>query len=211
MDFNISTPTGDRTVTIGLPPLHFGVMVSGGFDSSLMLALVLMTRRHQRIKAPFTAYNVRRGSGTEQFSKEMVQMLADRFGTSIDFEYLDLPPDTHHHVQVKHPIAKLMEQGKVLVTMLADTQNPPIETPGWLAPDRLPVADQFKYKRWSWPFIHMDKTHTIALVRQLDLTFIETHSHTCTQQDSGRCGKCFQCQERAWGYRTLGLTDPGEH
>ena len=211
MDFDISTPTGARTVNICLPPFRYGVLVSGGFDSSLLLALILMARAEKKIKTPFTAYNVRRGCGTEKFSEEMVQMMEWYFSTSIQFEHLDMLPETPHEVQVRNSTVPLLNAGRIMTAICADTTNPPIDTPGWLAPMRVSVEDQFKYKRWSLPLLHLDKSHTVGLVRKLGLHFIETHSHTCTQLDQYRCGKCFQCQERAWAYRTLGLTDLGQH
>lgn len=211
MDFDISTPTGARTVRISLPSLPYGVLVSGGFDSSLLLALVLMTRAQENHRVPMTAYNVRRGYGTEAFAEEIVRRLGLHFGVTIHLEHLPLPPETPHQESVMNPTVRLLDAGRIIKAFVADTTNPPIETPGSLQPVRLPVCDQFKYRRWALPFLHLDKSHTVGLVRQLGLTFIETHSHTCTRKEAFRCGQCFQCMERAWAYQTLGLTDPGEH
>jgi 7-cyano-7-deazaguanine synthase in queuosine biosynthesis len=34
-------------------------------------------------------------------------------------------------------------------------------------------------------------------------------THSCTEQKNGRCGKCWQCTERAWAFDKLGKTDTG--
>lgn len=34
-------------------------------------------------------------------------------------------------------------------------------------------------------------------------------THTCIEQKTGRCGQCFQCNERRWAFSQLAKTDPG--
>lgn len=210
MDFHVTTPSGSRTVSINLPPLPYGVMVSGGFDSSLLLALVMITRAAEGHLVPFTCFNIRRGGGTERFSRQVVDLMRLHFDRPIQLEHVDLPVGVPHSKSVPTPMVPILDSGRVCQIISGDTTNPPIATPGWQQPQREALEDQFKYKRWQMPMLHIDKSHTVALVRQLGLHFIEHYSHTCTEQDQWRCRQCFQCQERAWGYTSQGLIDPGE-
>ena len=34
-------------------------------------------------------------------------------------------------------------------------------------------------------------------------------SHSCVEQIRGRCGECFWCKERAWGFEQAGFLDRG--
>jgi len=34
-------------------------------------------------------------------------------------------------------------------------------------------------------------------------------THSCTEQQIGRCNKCWQCTERAWAFKQLDKTDTG--
>lgn len=211
MDFNVSTPTGQRQVTITLPKSgRVGVLTSGGLDSSVMLAMFLMTRKVENPNLPFIALNVKRGFGTERFSKAMIGKMEEHFDMEIPFEHVSLPPDTPHNLCLTTPIVPLLDLRFVSKVFSADTSNPA----GFVheqAPNRTPAADQHKFSRWELPFLHCDKSHIVQLMHQLDLGFVELLSHTCFAQDEYRCTTCFQCEERAWAYKTLGLTDHGDH
>lgn len=211
MIFDVSTPTGDRRIQITLPKSgRVGILTSGGIDSSVMLAMVLMTRKLENPDLPFVALNVKRGFGTERFSKVMISKMEEHFEMEIPFEHLDIAPDVPHYKCLTEPVVPLLDQGTITKVFSADTSNPTAFNHEQ-APNRTPVSDQFKFRRWGLPFLHCDKSHVVALMHQLNLGFIETLSHTCFAQDEYRCKVCFQCEERAWAYKTLQLTDHGEH
>lgn len=211
MDFHVSTPTGDRKIQIILPQSgNICILASGGIDSSVLLSTILMARQAESPNLPFTVLNIKRGLGTEEFSRAMVNKLEDHFGVEIPFQYVDLDPSVHHSECLTNPIVPLLDRGDYTHCFNAETSNPA----GFVhvgAPNRTPVKNQFKFKKWRMPFLHCDKTHIVQLMHQLNLSFIETMSHTCFAQARYRCKTCFQCEERAWAYKTLNLTDPGEH
>ena len=49
------------------------------------------------------------------------------------------------------------------------------------------------------PFAHINKSQHVF-----------TMSHTCTERPRGRCGVCWQCKERQWGFKENNLKDPGK-
>lgn len=211
MDFHISTPTGDRRIQITLPKTgRIGILTSGGIDSSVMLATILMTRKIENPDLPFVALNVKRGFGTERFTRVMIDKMEDYFDVQIPIQHLDIAADVPHFKCLTNPAVPLLDNGDVTKVFSADTSNP-VGFVHEQAPNRTPVADQFKYQRWGLPFLHCDKSHVVALMHKMNFTFIETLSHTCFAQDEYRCRVCFQCEERAWAYKTLSLTDHGEH
>lgn len=211
MDFQISSPTGDRQISIALPQSgRIGILTSGGIDSSVMLALILTARKAENPTLPIIALNVKRGFGTERFSKAMIERMEEHFEMEIPFQYVQHPIDTLHHECLTRPIVPLLDLGIISKVYSADTSNPP-EFEHEQAPNRTRVQDQFKFPRWNLPFLHCDKSHIVGLMHQLNVGFIEELSHTCFAQDEYRCKVCFQCEERAWAYKTLSLTDTGLH
>lgn len=211
MDFHVSSPTGDRTIKIVLPKSgRIGILTSGGIDSSVMLAAILMTRKIENPDLPFIALNVKRGFGTERFSRAMISKMEEHLDMEIPFEHISLPEDTPHHECLTTPIVPLLNLGIITKVFSADTSNP-ANFVHEQAPNRTPARDQFKFSRWGLPFLNCDKSHVVSLMHQLDLGFVELMSHTCFAQDEYRCKVCFQCEERAWAYKTLNLTDHGEH
>lgn len=209
MDFHVVSPIGNRIVNINLPATgRTGILISGGLDSAVMLALILITRKIENPTLPIVALNVRRGYGTELFSEAIVKKMEEHFLIHLPLIHLDVPNGIDDHHSVYAASAKLLDTGIVRKVFTADTHNPPFFHQ--FAPNRNKIEDQNKFPRWGLPFIHIDKSHTVALMKLWGLDFIEEMSHTCFATDSLRCNACFQCEERAWAYRVLGLTDTGK-
>jgi hypothetical protein len=208
MDFQTHTPTGVRTIRITIPREPFGVLMSGGLDSSVMMCLILQTYLLEGSTVPFCAINVRRGFGTEVFFARMIDRISSLFQRQIDTISLPLPPGTADKDCLTVPAIPFLDNSPYKSVFSADTSNPEGVRVDQ-APERTPVEKQFSFKRWHLPFLHCDKSHVVQLMYNLGLTFIETESHTCFASQDLRCGNCFQCQERAWAYKTLDLTDNG--
>jgi 7-cyano-7-deazaguanine synthase in queuosine biosynthesis len=211
MRFSVTTPTGARDIDIVLPHVGpYGVLVSGGIDSSVMLALILMARKQEQSDVPFTALNVKRGYGTEAFSAVMVNRMAQHFGVPIHYRNLDLPEGTPHHECLTTPVVPLLKLREYRMVFSGDTSNPPALEHAE-APNREPVENQDKYAGWKLPLLHCDKSHIVQLMYDLDLDFIADESHTCYAQNRLRCNVCFQCTERAWAFKMVGRPDTGQH
>lgn len=196
MNYEVETPTGLRTISIELPAEPFGVLVSGGFDSTLLLYLVA----REAGERPFFTCNVQRGAGTEDAAVRVVRAAMSRFGARITHRQLcTVGP---HNVQVLNAAESYLRTGEVSRVFVADTTNPPdLEQGPW----RQPPQNQFAYPKWMFPFLHCDKSHTVGLAHQLGLADVFELTHTCTDYVSLECGLCWQCRERAWGIAQNGL------
>jgi len=60
------------------------------------------------------------------------------------------------------------------------------------------------------PFAHLNKSHTVELAHRFRFDHVFTKTHTCTERARGRCGVCWQCRERQWGFKENNLKDPGK-
>lgn len=201
-----------NTVDIRLPKtdLPIGVLVSGGFDSAVLLHLILLTCKHEAPDAKIIVLNVRRGAGTEEFSEKITNEVCSSARTArLPVVHVDLDPGIHHSLQVLIPIRKLLADGVVGCVFSGDTSNPNVPLNDVVPPMRQSVKNQFINPQWPLPFLHLDKRHIVGLAADHGLSFVSTMSHSCTDCDEGRCGKCFQCQERAWAFKELGLVDGG--
>ena len=43
---------------------------------------------------------------------------------------------------------------------------------------------------------------------KLNVEHIINYCHSCVIQEEGQCGKCYSCEERAWGFKMLDKQDP---
>jgi 7-cyano-7-deazaguanine synthase in queuosine biosynthesis len=85
-------------------------------------------------------------------------------------------------------------------------QNPPEldSLPG--APDRDKKSNDPKI---IFPFVDMYKDQILQLMYENDQEDLIDITHSCTEQQVGRCNRCWQCQERAWAFRRHNKQDTG--
>lgn len=208
MHYTVTTPAGTKEVTVYWPKgvKRLGVMTSGGFDSALMLWMWAQYPVPEGCSLIAVATD--RGLGAKEFAQGIVDKVNELLGTSIELLVLPVSDSTRHQQQVNKPANIAMRKGMFDGVISADTSNPGITLPG-VEPQRITIDKQFAYDNWHHPFLHMNKSHTVQLVHDLGLDWIPEMSHTCTDTAGIRCGKCWQCSERAWAFNLLGLEDTG--
>lgn len=211
MIFNVNTLSGPRAIDIVLPDKPYGVFVSGGVDSSVLLCLIMITRMAEGNKVPLTAFNIMRGAGTEKFSESMMMWINKMFYSDIQLEHVALPYGTPHYDCLRVPGLGLLNSRRVHFMFSGCTSNPPSLENHEQAPTRAALDTQHTNPRWRLPFLHCYKDHIVQLMYDRNLQFIRDVSHTCFAQEEYRCGKCFQCMERAWAFENVGQVDYGKH
>jgi 7-cyano-7-deazaguanine synthase in queuosine biosynthesis len=88
--------------------------------------------------------------------------------------------------------------------LLGDTAIPD-DLSGADAPGRSKASSE----KWMQPWFDLTKDHVVKLMRDLDLDEVMELTHTCTESTGVRCGKCWQCRERAWAFGRAAITDTG--
>jgi len=72
-----------------------------------------------------------------------------------------------------------------------------------------PTEEQRQYV--TWPFEDMTKDETVKLGFDLGIAdVIMPITHSCTEQNKGRCGVCYWCTERKWAFEKNSYRDIGE-
>jgi 7-cyano-7-deazaguanine synthase in queuosine biosynthesis len=83
-------------------------------------------------------------------------------------------------------------------------RNPPITITG-----NNPVRISPTNNSILCPFFDLYKTDIVQFAIDCNAQELFNITHTCTEQQQGRCNNCWQCQERAWAFNKLNLTDTG--
>jgi hypothetical protein len=177
-----------------------GFFISGGFDSTLLLHVCCEIRQQHKLDTMFKIFTVPRTDNSQAHSLRVVNFVSSNY-------HLDLPiyivgdPALHHSQQVMSGIAPSLDQ--VDCVLLADTSNPESLPDG-------PVRIRSDYDRVIQPFFDFTKKDTVALAIELGIVDdIATVTHTCTESIELRCGQCWQCRERAWGFQQNDYIDLG--
>jgi hypothetical protein len=185
--------------------IKYGIMLSGGLDSTVLLYLML----EQCPTASIQPFYIAKHDGSFAYIDgiiEYINMLFNiRMPTPIKVGSPDIPHSQINQVGIRHVLFKYPKIEKLYIGI---NQNPPQPwgDPKWQFPNR-PTSNNSP--RLEMPFLQLYKTHIVDLVDQFKIQALADLTHTCTEQVTGRCLKCFQCNERMWAYETLGLKDTG--
>lgn len=181
-----------------------GIFISGGFDSGLLLYLIGNTIKQNNLHTEVIIFVVPR------FDDSIIHAtrIANWVGQITDMRYKIIQvgnPTLHHSEQVESGIIEVLNNlDGIDAIFTGATTNPSISLPGE-APRRGRPAAQIVH-RLLLPY---NKSATVQMVIELGLIDLMLLSHTCTQSKNIRCGKCWQCSERAWGFAQNNYTDPG--
>lgn len=182
--------------------LRYGIMLSGGLDSAVLLALMILENLNIDIQ-PFT---IPKADGAMLYADPVIEHVNRRFGTTIPDTIKVGDPSVHHRQQSKTAVKEIFEKHHIDRLFIAINKNPEElnSLPG--APQRDTKSDN---SRIVFPFVNMIKTEILSLAVENNLTELFDITHSCTEQQIGRCGKCWQCTERFWSFTKLNLNDTG--
>lgn len=190
-----------------------GVMLSGGPDSAILYYLLAKENIQREMDNQFH-------EDIDQY--QIVPMCApkkdgaDHYAELINKEVYRLlgraaPPILYvgnpwqrHDVIVTNAIVNALHYNVVSRVFVADNITPPAKFPG-LEPRRV----RSNHEEVIQPFFDLTKDRILDLFYINGVSDLLKITHTCTEQPKGRCGQCWQCHERAWGFEQLGLKDPG--
>jgi len=188
--------------------LNCAILLSGGLDSAILMYQLLQANKNINLQ-PFT---IPKSDGSYLYVKDILNYFEDHFNTSIPDTIHVGDPTVHHTLQSKTAVVEILEKfSHIDQIYFATNQNPThsfdySKYPVGGFPNRVKGSDHPKIQM---PFIDMYKDEILKFVfdnKQEELLFL---THTCTEQKTGRCGQCFQCNERQWAFDQLGKIDPG--
>ena len=187
---------------------RYGIMLSGGLDSAILLHLILKKNKNIKLQ-PFS---IPKYDGSHLFVPKIIQYLEKEFNFKIPETILVGDPNVHHSLQSRIAVEEIfMNHPYIDFVFFATNQNPPhsfdySSYPAGGYPDRVRGSNHPKI---LMPFIEMYKDEILKILFEEKQEELLSLTHTCTERKTGRCGQCFQCNERAWAFQQLGKVDPG--
>jgi hypothetical protein len=182
--------------------IHNAIMISGGLDSAVLLAMLASNGIMP------TTFTVDKVDGSYNNTIKLIDWMNGRWGWTIPHPQKVGNPKLHHSQQTRSAVIQVLVHNMCDRLYNGINQNPPElqHLPG--APDRTinNIPDKLVI-----PFFKLQKIHIIDLMFQLGFEELSEHTHSCTEQTEGRCGKCWQCTERQFAFSKLGLTDTGTY
>lgn len=188
------------------PNVKYGVLLSGGLDSAVLLCLMIKDGLTQGFIPDIKLFTIPKHDGAELYIQDIIFFISKRFAISLPNTILVGNPNVYHRIQSSTAILDILKNyPDVDYIVLGTNQNPPVELKG-TAPDRVTSSNHLKI---LLPFIDLYKSDIVSLMYQEELTGLIGITHSCTEQKIGRCNKCWQCNERAWAFNQLNKIDIG--
>ena len=183
---------------------NIGLLVSGGFDSTLLTYLVHDLREKNQTNNAFEFFTVPRYDDSVIHAKRIIDYIDNKFNKIPTEWHIVGNPDLHFTQQVSSGISEALINFKFEVLLTGDNIVPPIdEVPGG------PPRKRGDHPRLYKPFFDYTKDVMLQLCIDRGLTEIMEITHTCTESKTLRCNLCWQCRERAWAFKKCNYTDPG--
>jgi len=189
--------------------INYGIMLSGGLDSAVLLFLILEDAKLKNIELSLQPFSMIKHDQSYKYVKGIIDYYNDRFQLEIPKTILVGNPELHHSEQSTFATREVFQKHPNINFLFnAVNQNPPGDwgDPSWEFPNRV---KQSPHPKIIMPFVDLYKTHIVDLIFQYDIEYITKLTHTCTELTAGRCMECFQCNERHWAFTELGKLDRG--
>lgn len=183
--------------------LRYGIMLSGGLDSAILLGLLLLENENISIQ-PFT---IPKSDGAGLYADPVIEYMNAKFDTHVPKTIMVGDPTVYHRLQSRTAVREIFEKYPVDILYIAINKNPEElnSLPG--APNRDTKSND---PRIVFPFVNLLKTEILNMAIDNNLEDLFDITHSCTEQQIGRCGQCWQCTERAWAFSKLLLCDNGK-
>lgn len=181
---------------------HYGILLSGGLDSAILLYLLIKVNPAINIQ-PFT---IAKTDGAYLYADPIIDHFNRKFNLAIPKTIQVGDPTVHHRQQSTTAVIDIFNKHPVDYLFIGINQNPPELNSLSGAPHRATTSPD---PRVLFPFVDLYKHNILEFMydnHQEDLIDI---THSCTEQQHGRCNCCWQCTERAWAFKQLDKTDTG--
>lgn len=189
-------------MNINLPEKPIALMVSGGFDSAVLLYLLCASGAKE--VSCFTIEHMNSG----HYAGLVVDSIKQKFpDVSIEHEILEKTSEEVFHM-INQGYGSVIKRGYFLFE--AATKNPSVEDMPDLVEHRPPRGKDYPRHLMDCPFLDTTKAEIIALAHEHGiLDDLAAITHTCTETHGERCGECWQCIERKISFAKNNLHDIG--
>lgn len=182
---------------------RYGLLLSGGIDSAVLLYLLVKSNPSINLQ-PFT---IPKTDGAYLYADPIINHINQKFSLTIPNTTQVGNPTVHHRLQSTTAIQDIFKKYPVDYLFIGINQNPPELNllPG--APKRDTKSND---PRIVFPFVNLYKHNILEFMYSNNQTDLVDLTHSCTEQQYGRCNKCWQCTERAWAFKQLDKLDTGQ-
>lgn len=180
----------------------YGLLLSGGLDSSILLYLLIKSNPSINLRI----FTIPKTDGAALYVNPIIDYYNKKFNLCLPHAVHVGDPTVHHRKQSTTAVIDILQNHAVDYLFIGINQNPPElnSLPG------APLRDkQSTHPKVIFPFVDMYKDEILQIMYDEGQEDLINLTHSCTEQQVGRCNKCWQCTERAWAFKQLDKLDTG--
>jgi hypothetical protein len=217
-EFVIFKQRGKLTLVNGsLKPIkRIGLYLSGGLDSAALLCVILTELKtiKKLHEIPITCFTVIKPDCPVFYSKQVLEKIKEHFNVEhIEHVIIENDKITEKWNNPRNEIGPdtigyVSSYYNNMTVYMACNRMAPAEYITYTHPLQTDHGYQINNRHYTSPFLFLHKPHMLDIFYKLKVENIIPYCHSCVMQDEGSCGKCYSCEERAWGFEMLGKKDP---
>lgn len=182
--------------------MKYGLMLSGGLDSAILLFLIVK----QNPEVNLQCFTIPKHDGSALYVNNIIEKVNHKFDRKFLPTIYVGNPDLHHRMQSSVAIREIFLSHNIDYLFNALNQNPPELSKLENAPVRNKKSN---HPKLILPFVDMLKDQILGIMYSNNFEELIDITHSCTEMKETRCNKCWQCQERAWAFKKLNRIDTG--
>jgi 7-cyano-7-deazaguanine synthase in queuosine biosynthesis len=216
-EFTIWKQYGNLTIVNGyLKKVNrIGLYLSGGLDSAALLCLILTELKTiNKLDTPITCFTVNKTDCFNQYSKNVLREVQKHFEIDhIKHVIFDNDQVTKQWLNPRNEIGPkaikyVADYHKNMQVYMACNRMAPEEYIKYTTPMLTDHGTRINGILYCSPFLFLHKPQMLDIFFKLNVEHIINYCHSCVIQEEGQCGKCYSCEERAWGFKMLDKQDP---
>ncbi len=184
------------------PDKKYGILLSGGLDSAILFYLLIKSNPLINLQ-PFT---INKSDGSYLYADPIIDHFNKKFNLSVPKTIVVGDPTVYHRFQSVTAVREIFEKYPVDFLYNGLNKNPPELDNLAGAPKR---SIHSKNPKIIFPFANLYKHNILEFMYDNNQEDLIDITHSCTEQDKGRCNQCWQCTERAWAFKQLNKIDTG--
>ena len=193
---------------------NIGVFLSGGLDSAALLCLIIseLQKTHEIDNFKIYCFTVDKGEGQVEYAVNVISEVKRIF--SVELEHVIVPNEGYTNRPGRigsDTYKKISEYTEQIVFYQGINNVPPKDLVTFNSSFEgynVKEVSSLQNKALFFPFLNLHKPQIVDILYQLGCESVIQYTQTCTERSAGRCGTCYWCEERAWGFKMLGKQDP---
>jgi len=190
-----------------------GIYMSGGLDSAALLALILSELKYiDKLESiPVFCFTVTKHNVPTNYAARLVKKVEEHFNVSLT--HINDIPNSPHDAYLngylgENAIKYIKNYTPNMIVYMGINKMAPDDIRPFKQTLKIEYGNSKYNSYYSSPFLFLHKPQIIDILYKLNCEDLIPYTQSCNTLQVGKCGECYACAERKWGFDYLEKSDP---